>query len=351
MTFLTLLCALALSGIAAYYSVIGLAAIFTGAFWPIVFMGSILEASKLVTTSWLYRNWKNCPFLLKSYLTIAVVILMMITSMGIFGYLSKAHIDSTLDAGANMVEVKTLNAQEKIAKERLDYLLARAKDPSTASNRLDKQIQDTQKELNEISKKKLPLLKESNKLVAEVGPIKYVGDMIYGTDDDNAIDKAVRLVIMLIMVVFDPLAVLLLVAANMSMKQGKEPGKPIIKNGEITGVTASDIPVFTDTVKSEEEFFEKVKASSKKLDEDKVEIDKENIATVEEEKVEPIKMPDNLDPFTGQVVVKRTEHHAPGVYSEFHEVVEEPKKKLEPKYDYSAEYAFKEKTKLDGGDF
>jgi hypothetical protein len=219
MTFLTLLCALALSGIAAYYSIIGLAAIFTGAFWPIVFMGSVLEASKLVTTSWLYRNWKNCPLLLKTYLTTAVVILMVITSMGIFGFLSKAHIDSTMDAGMNSVEVKTLVQQEKIAKERLDYLLARAKDPSTASNRLDNQIQSTQKELTEINKKKLPLLKESNKLTAEVGPIKYVGDMIYGTDDDNALDKAVRLVIMLIMVVFDPLAVLLLIAANISMKQ------------------------------------------------------------------------------------------------------------------------------------
>jgi hypothetical protein len=267
MIFLTFLCALALSGIAAYYSVIGLAAIFTGAFWPIVFMGSVLEASKLVTTSWLYRNWKNCPFLLKSYLTTAVVILMLITSMGIFGYLSKAHIDSTLDAGANNVEVKTLNMQEKIAKERLDYLLARAKDPSTASNRLDKQIQDTQKELNEITKKKLPLLKESNKLVAEVGPIKYVGDMIYGTEDDNAIDKAVRLVIMLIMVVFDPLAVLLLIAANMSMKQ-KE-GTPIIKNGEIVGVTPQDIPVF-------------VPEKEEPKQTDKVEIPKENIVEIEE---------------------------------------------------------------------
>jgi hypothetical protein len=251
---------------------------------------------------------------------------MMITSMGIFGYLSKAHIDSTLDAGANMVEVKTLNAQEKIAKERLDYLLARAKDPSTASNRLDKQIQDTQKELNEISKKKLPLLKESNKLVAEVGPIKYVGDMIYGTDDDNAIDKAVRLVIMLIMVVFDPLAVLLLVAANMSMKQGKEPGKPIIKNGEITGVTASDIPVFTDTVKSEEEFFEKVKASSKKLDESRVHVEKKNIAEMEESSI---------------VIDEASGFSIPPLAS----------KKLEPKYDYGAEYAFKEKKGLDGGDF
>jgi hypothetical protein len=268
MIFLTLLSALLLSGIAAYYSVIGLAAIFTGAFWPIVFMGSVLELSKLVTTSWLYRNWKTCPLLLKSYLTFAVVVLMVITSMGIFGFLSKSHIDSTLDAGANQVEVRTLNAQEKIAKERLDYLLARAKDPSTASNRLDKQIQDTQKELNEISKRKLPLLKESNKLVAEVGPIKYVGDMIYGTDDADAIDKAVRLVIMLIMIVFDPLAVLLLIAANMSMGRSSV-GKPIVKDGEIVGVTAQDIPVFVPEKEEPKET-------------DKVEIDKENIVQIEE---------------------------------------------------------------------
>jgi len=268
MIFLTLLSALLLSGIAAYYSVIGLAAIFTGAFWPIVFMGSVLELSKLVTTSWLYRNWKTCPLLLKSYLTFAVVILMLITSMGIFGFLSKSHIDSTLDAGANQVEVKTLNSQEKIAKERLDYLLARAKDPSTASNRLDKQIQDTQKELNEISKRKLPLLKESNKLVAEVGPIKYVGDMIYGTEDADAIDKAVRLVIMLIMIVFDPLAVLLLIAANMSMGRSSV-GKPIVKDGEIVGVTAQDIPVFVPEKEEPKET-------------DKVEIDKENIVQIEE---------------------------------------------------------------------
>jgi hypothetical protein len=219
-------------------------------------MGSVLEASKLVTTSWLYRNWKTCPLLLKSYLTFAVLILMVITSMGIFGFLSKAHIDSTMDAGMNSVEVKTLVQQEKIAKERLDYLLARAKDPSTASNRLDNQIQSTQKELVEINKKKLPLLKESNKLVAEVGPIKYVGDMIYGTDDENAIDKAVRLVIMLIMVVFDPLAVLLLVAANISMKKPEET-RPVKKTWN--------------------EFFKK-----EPVPDDMVEVEKENIAEIED---------------------------------------------------------------------
>lgn len=320
MTFLTLLCALALSGIAAWYSVIGLAAIFTGAFWPIVLMGSVLEASKLVTTSWLYRNWKNCPILLKSYLTGAVVILMLITSMGIFGFLSKAHIDSTMDSGANTIEIKTLSQQEKIVKERLDYLLARAKDPSTASNRLDKQIQDTQKELSEINKKKLPLLKESNKLTAEVGPIKYVGDMIYGTEDENGLDKAVRLVIMLIMVVFDPLAVLLLIAANMSMRQ-KEDGN----------VEHTEVPK-----KTWDDFF----AKKEPMEEtgEKVKIDKENITSIEEdvnEREEP--------------VAPLTVHLAPGVYEEHHD--EDSKKKLEPKYDYDAEYAFKEKKNLDGGNF
>lgn len=294
MIYLTFLSAILLSGIAAYYSVIGLAAIFTGAFWPIVFMGSVLEMSKLVTASWLYRNWKECPILLKTYLTSAVVVLMLITSMGIFGFLSKAHIDSTLDAGSNLVEVKTLNQQEKMTKDRLDYLMARAKEPSNASNKLDKQIQDTQKELTEINKKKLPLLKESNKLVAEVGPIKYVGDMIYG-DDDNAIDKAVRLVIMLIMLVFDPLAVLLLIAANMSLK---------VKNGK----RDTKLPK-----KTWNDFFQKEGISEN--EDEIVQVDKDNIAAIEE----------------------NTES--------------KPAKILEPKYDYDAAYSFREKNKLDGGDF
>jgi len=362
MTFLTLLCALALSGIAAYYSIIGLAAIFTGAFWPIVFMGSVLEASKLVTTSWLYRNWKTCPFLLKSYLTTAVVILMLITSMGIFGFLSKAHIDSTLDSGANMVEVKTLNAQEKITKERLEYLLLRAKDPSTASNRLDKQIQDTQKELNEITKKKLPLLKESNKLVAEVGPIKYVGDMIYGVEDDNALDKAVRLVIMLIMVVFDPLAVLLLIAANMNIKQKEETvviedtvvevkqeplpvAEPVIVTQEVK-VVVPEVVVEEDTGPQLTEEFKQHMAKWKKK-EDTVEVAAENITKIEEP--QPIVIDDvngETIPPLGQSpgIQIRREELIPGLHAEHHEEIKiPPVKKLQPKYDYNEPFAFKEK--------
>ena len=313
-TYLTFFAAFLLSGMAAYYSVYGLAAIFAGAFWPVVAMGSSLEFAKLVTASWLYRNWKTSPKFLKVYLTIAVVILMLLTSMGIFGFLAKSHIDSTLDAGANTVELKTLNIQQKNTEERLNYLLARAKDPSTASNKLDNQIQLTQKELSDINKKRLPLLKEENKLVADVGPIKYVADMFFD-NEDGALDKAVRLVIFTIMLVFDPLAVLLLIAGNISLKK-KDDTKT--DNTEIP--LESGIP----TVQSVEE-----------PESDKVEIKKENIASIEanvqqEEKVEPVRV-----------------QHIAGVYTEHHD--EETKKKLEPKYDYDAELAFKEKN--DAGTF
>jgi hypothetical protein len=333
MIFLTLLSALLLSGIAAYYSIIGLAAIFTGAFWPIVFMGSVLEMSKLVTASWLYRNWKTCPLLLKSYLTSAVVVLMVITSMGIFGFLSQAHIDSTLEAGANSVEIRTLKQQEKIANERLEYLLKRAGNPETASANVDRQIQQTQKELADINKRKLPLLKEENKLVAEVGPIKYIGDMIYGTDDANAIDKAVRLVIMLIMVVFDPLAVLLLIAANMSMSKGN--GRPIIKNGTIVGLSASDIPIFTKKkpkpVKPEEP------QEPVKKQEQTVEVNKQNITEMKAE--------ENI------VISEASGETIPPITTGKRGFpVRKTKTQDISKYDEKAELAFKEK-RLDGGDF
>jgi hypothetical protein len=327
---LTFLSALLLSGIAAYYSIIGLAAIFTGAFWPIVFMGSVLEMSKLVTASWLYRNWKTCPLLLKSYLASAVVILMVITSMGIFGFLSQAHIDSTLEAGANSVEIRTLKQQEKIANDRLEYLLKRAGNPETASANVDRQIQQTQKELADINKRKLPLLKEENKLIAEVGPIKYIGDMVYGTEDANGIDKAVRLVILLIMVVFDPLAVLLLIAANMSLQQRSR--VVINKENEIIKI----VPDIT--------------TQNVEVANDKIEIPKENITKIEEQ-------PIVIDEVTGETIPPLTVHVVPGVYEEHHNVEQpaEHPKKLEPKYDYDAEFAFREKsntaTKLDGGDF
>ena len=230
---LPFLTAIALSAIAAFYSVIGLAQIFPGSFWPIILMGSVLEIAKLVTVSWLYNNWAETNRLMKYYFSIAIILLMLITSMGIFGYLSRAHIESNVVVGANTVQLKTIETQEKIARDKLEYLLKRAGDPATATNKIDKEIQTTQNELNRLSKEKLPLMKEENKLTAEIGPIKYIAEIFYSKDDPSFIDKAVRLVIFTIIIVFDPLAILLLIAANQTYKrfrsQDKEQIVPIKK--------------------------------------------------------------------------------------------------------------------------
>ena len=209
--------AIALSVVAAYYSVIGLAQIFPGSYWPIIIMGSVLEISKLVTVSWLYNNWNDTVRIMRYYFLIAIILLMLITSMGIFGYLSKAHLDTNVNINANSVQLKTLETQERIAKERLNYLLQRAGDPATATKKIDTQIQEVQADLKKLSSEKLPLLSEENLLMAEVGPIQYIAELFYTKDDAGFIDKAVRLVIIIIIVVFDPLAILLLIASNQTL--------------------------------------------------------------------------------------------------------------------------------------
>jgi hypothetical protein len=230
---LPFLTAIALSSIAAFYSVIGLAQIFPGSFWPIVLMGGVLEIAKLVTVSWLYNNWDVTNRAMRYYFLVAIVFLMLITSMGIFGYLSKAHLETNITVGANSVQIKTIEQQEKIAKDRLAYLLKKAgDDPDKIARRTDNAIQKTQEELKKLSEQKLPLLKEENALLAEVGPIKYIAEAIYDKEDPNFIDKAVRVVILVIIIVFDPLAVLLLIAANQSYKRirlEEEPQLPVKK--------------------------------------------------------------------------------------------------------------------------
>ena len=252
---LPFLSALGLSGIAAYYSVIGLAQIFPGSYWPIIVMGTVLELSKLVTVSWLYNNWDVTVRIMRYYFLTAIVLLMLITSMGIFGYLSKAHLDTNIVVGANSVQLKTLDTQEKIAKERLTYLLQRAGDPATASRKIDVQIQETQAELKRISTEKLPLLSEENKLTAEIGPIKYIAELFYSKDDPNFIDKAVRSVILIIIIVFDPLAILLLIASNQTYLRMKIPveesNKKVKKKKELDKTASPSLESFFRDEKNE----------------------------------------------------------------------------------------------------
>lgn len=362
MTYLTLLAALLLSGIAAYYSVIGLASIFVGAFWPVVFMGASLEFSKVITTSWLYRNWERAPFLLKSYLTIAVAVLMLITSMGIFGFLSKAHLEQSAEMAplANKVglynekikvERENIDANRKAIKqldESVDQVMGRSTDEKGADkavalrktqqkerSRLLAETQESQRKVATLSDEVAPLSTELQKVESDFGPIKYVAELIYGSGERDLIDKAVRLVIMLIMLVFDPLAVLLLIAANMSMKETKEThSKPVEKidkeTDEETNVriteelkeTIRDLGIVEET-KETTVHFEGVRVPGQDW-----------IQTGPSFEVTTPTYP-NISNEHEQVEI----HHEPGVYEE-HKV---PVKKLEPKYDYDDPYAFREK--------
>jgi biopolymer transport protein ExbB/TolQ len=392
MIFLTLLTALGLSGVSAYYSVVGLAQIFPGSFWPIVFMGSVLEASKLVTVSWLYNNWKQCPFLIKSYLSIAVIILMLITSMGIFGFLSKAHLEHSADNAPLVDKIALLDEKIKTEKENVeanrkaikqydevvDQTMGRSTDEKGAATaqairrsqqkdrtRILQEIQQSQSVIAKYSEERAPLSTELKKVEADIGPIKYIAALAYGSETTgDVIDKAVRMVIMLIIVVFDPLAILLLIAYNMSMKQkeglddveaffkrAKENARKLDEDAKqvddvIPEVVHVEKPVDPYAyLKQPFKHFENLKPMVAKREET-VEIKKDNMIVIDDITGETI------PPITHEKVTIETHNTRNSVmYEEHHVPVEEPVKKLEPKYDYDEPYSFKEKEVRDAGKF
>jgi hypothetical protein len=211
--------AILLSSVAAFYSVIGLAQIFPGSFWPIVVMGSILEISKLVTVSWLYNQWEKTVFIMRVYFIGAILLVMLITSMGIFGFLSKAHLETDIVVGTSKIGLNILEQKEEIAIKRLNFLIMKAgTDPDKISRRTHDQITEVQEQLIDLAEQKRPLLQEQNALLSEVGPIKYIAQALFDEEDPHFIDKAVRVVIVIIIIVFDPLAILLLIASNQTYR-------------------------------------------------------------------------------------------------------------------------------------
>jgi hypothetical protein len=250
MAFLLFFTAFVLSGIAAYYSVIGLIAIFSAAMIPVAIMASSLELAKLVVASWLYRFWKQIPILMRAYFTAALIILMIITSMGIFGFLSKAHSDQSLVSGDVQSKIAVYDEKIKTAKENIDanrralkqmdeavdQVMGRSQDEKGADKavairraqakertRLLSEIASEQKTIAALSEARAPIAAEVRKVEAEVGPIKYIAAMIYGDNpDENTLERAVRWLIILLICVFDPLAVLMLIAANLTQIKQKE---------------------------------------------------------------------------------------------------------------------------------
>lgn len=254
MAILTLLVAIAISAVAAWYSIVGLMAIFAAAAIPIAIMGAVLEVGKLLTASWLYQNWKEAPKILKSYLTIAVVVLMFITSMGIFGFLSKAHIDQTVITGDNTLLIQQIDNKiqrqnkrivdaenvidqlDKAVQTLIEYDRIRGPSGSIAVRESQKDeraslnniIDDASDIISKLNSEKLVLSSEQLKLEAEVGPIKYIAALFYEETNKSVLEEAVRWVIITIIFVFDPLAVLLIIAANMSINQVRNKPKKLV---------------------------------------------------------------------------------------------------------------------------
>jgi len=229
--------ALGVSAVAGYFSIVGLMAIFPAAAYSIAAMGVVLEVAKLVTASWLYRNWETANLLIKLYFVPAVIVLSIITSMGIFGFLSKAHIDQGIESGDATAKIERIDTRiasndkeiqrAQTTLDNFDATLDRYTELGYVTRGLD--ARNEQKEERTAMRAIIDAAEDANDLLydtrselqsevrafeVEVGPIKYIADLIYDNGREN-LEAAVRAVIIAIVLVFDPLTILLVVAANM----------------------------------------------------------------------------------------------------------------------------------------
>ena len=279
LAWLLLLTGLIISAVAIYYSVVGLTAIFSAAVIPIIIMGSALEIGKLVCASWLKENWERAPRFMKYYMISAVMVLMLITSMGIFGFLSKAHNDQNLVSGDVQSKIAIYDEKIKTAKENIeanrkqlkqmdeavDQVMGRSSDEKGADkannirrsqqrdrSALAKDIEANQKLIATLNDQAAPIRAEVRKVEAEVGPIKYIAKFIYGDQgaDENSLERAVTWIIIMIVIVFDPLAVIMLLAAQMTFGWLREQKKA--EDDSLTTESDNNIVVEPTVIEQEE---------------------------------------------------------------------------------------------------
>ena len=249
LSILTFITSLAIAAVAAWYSIIGLTTIFSAAVVPIIIMGVVLEIGKLVAAAWVYQNWKETNVLLKSYLVSAIVVLMLITSMGIYWFLSKSHIDAGINTTEISVKLERLDNRingeqrqidraEKTLKQLDDRLekmnegwfitrgIQQREKEQEERQQLNNIIKKSESEIDKLLDKKSEYQLEVKNFEVEVGPIKYIAALVYGDEAKNYLDNTVRYVILLLIFVFDPLAVLLLISANQSYRKELEINPP-----------------------------------------------------------------------------------------------------------------------------
>ena len=241
---ITFLTGLVLSGVAGFYSVVGLAMIFSGAYWPVIVLAGMLEVSKLVAVSWMYRYRHLAGYLLRTYFFAAILVLMCVTSMGIFGYLTRAHVESETGYTTAQLTLQEVQLRESQLQQERDQINNELKALTDQSNQLVAQLgakerltgssgavtvqrQTTARraalladlkringELTTVQKERITVETDTNKATADIGPLRYVAQAVYGTDDVATIRKSVVWLTGILMVVFDPMAIMLLIAAN-----------------------------------------------------------------------------------------------------------------------------------------
>jgi len=261
LNYLALLTSLVIAGIAAYFSILGMATMFAGAYLGTVVMMSALETGKLVTAAYLHLLWDKLNYL-KYYLLSSVVVLMLITSLGIFGYLSKANIEVNLVGDGNNLELSILDTrieaeqskvqrlQERLAGLDLVVTTGRPQD----RNYINRQQRDERRQIAEdidtsidlitqYTEEKLPIQRKQLEQDSKIGPIKYVAEVIYGQEESvKYLDNAVRWVIYALIFVFDPLAVLLLVSSTGLIARKVEEDKPkVVENRYVIQVPKDQV--------------------------------------------------------------------------------------------------------------
>ena len=273
MAILTFITAIAIASVAAWYSIVGLMAIFAGAVIPIAIMGAVLEVGKLVTAAWLHQNWDKARWWMKTYLTTAVFMLMFITSLGIFGFLSKAHLEHSISTGGTN-ELRIANLERQIGNQQrvitdsekvlgqLDQTvqvlldadrirgrsgaLATRKGQAEERSALNESIDTAYARIEQYQTELTPLQQESLAIEVEVGPLKYIAELIYGDEAEDYFDEAVRWVIILLIITFDPLAVVLLLAATQGFSERRK-SEMFYEDGNLrvdpTNVMSVDVPM------------------------------------------------------------------------------------------------------------
>lgn len=273
--YLTLISGISISAVAVYYSVVGLASIFSAAVIPIIIMGTALEVSKLIASVWLKLNWRIAPIGVRVYLLVAIAVLMVITSIGVFGFLSRAHSDQKISSNAITEQLAIYDQKIQVSKDRIedirktlaqldqsvDQVMSQSSGERGAykANIMRKaqakeraqilaEIDAEQNNINRLVEETIPLQAKLRNAESEVGPIKYIAEFVYGTTDPKMLEHAVTWMIITLIVVFDPLAVVLLLAAQTSFQNFKSREDSGTPESEPRKETPVDTPSEPETV-------------------------------------------------------------------------------------------------------